>query len=238
MSISTRYPLPNDLKILELKTLDFLRTNHTVSTYYPTINSSANKYYNYIKYQNTSKIEINFEFDFDILISDELSKIFIGVLISSNQNGDSFQCITYYFAIAKGNSKPYTIIRKFHFDHVFENNDQKFPVYHLQYPGEQSPHIKEMCESKEYEKFLNPSLSEPRLCYQPMTLALILDLIFRDFKFKNNFHYIINDNNWRGIIKKNEEAVLKPFYSECNKFFNTSNSNSKFFTREYIYGLD
>ena len=236
MSISNQYPQPNDLKNLELKTLDFLRNNPKVNSCFPTVSAHADKIYKFIKYQCTTKIKINFEVDFEISISGKPSQIFVGSWISSNQKGDSFECITYYFAIADDNQQPYKLIRKFHFDHVFENNAQSLPVYHLQYPGEQSGYLKKKCETKKYEKFLNPWLSEPRLSYQPMTLALIFDLIFRDFNYKNNFNNLINDKGWMGIIRKNEELVLGPFYSNCNKYFNNSHVITDLFTREFIYG--
>jgi hypothetical protein len=77
-------------------------------------------------------------------------------------------------------------------------------------------------------------LSEPRLCCMPISLALLVNLILKEFPDEKNSK-LIERSEWRDLVKKNEELILSPFFEECRKFF-SKNENNKLFLNDFYYG--
>src|SRR5207244_3451675 len=74
----------------------------------------------------------------------------------------------------------FTILRKFHFDVAVANGKpsgrlQRHPRFHLQYCGEMVPYMARIGLSTAQLDQLHPKMSEPRIFYTPMSLALMLD---------------------------------------------------------------
>ncbi|MBE3039632.1 MAG: hypothetical protein IMZ62_12585 [Chloroflexi bacterium] len=57
-------------------------------------------------------------------------------------------------------------------------------------------------------------LSEPRLFFWPMSLALLLDAVLHDFPDMKSSNFRRTDE-WRGIVRANEGLLLGPFARKC-----------------------
>jgi hypothetical protein len=90
---------------------------------------------------------------------------------------------------------------------------------------------------------LEPSLSEPRLCCAPTTLALLTDFLLREFG-GDRVSYLTKlskDVYWRGLIRDNEELVLKPYFKACSRFFDDRKDKKdpegkQLFSQDFVYG--
>src|SRR5205807_1177151 len=61
---------------------------------------------------------------------------------------------------------------------------------------------------------LNPWLSEPRLFCSPMSLALLVDMVFHEFPDEPSRKFR-DTSEWKDLIRKQETLVLRPFYEKC-----------------------
>jgi hypothetical protein len=57
-------------------------------------------------------------------------------------------------------------------------------------------------------------LSEPRIFFWPMSLALLIDMALREFPDQDSTRFR-EDSYWRGLIRKQETLVLRPFFEKC-----------------------
>lgn len=122
--------------------------------------------------------------------------------------------ITYFFAVSE-NKK---VLRKYHFDYTNRNNPRRLPhpVFHLQLPGMLPPN---MLQSGYDVNHLDPKLSEPRILYLPMSLALVMHMAFSEFKNENT-DSIIKDGFWQGIIRTDQDALWKKYMEKCINIIN------------------
>ncbi len=168
---------------------------------------------------------------FDLKIDKTIHRFTIECQILPN-----FSIATYVLGIFNDNREENPqVIRKFHFDYAVPQEGQEpKPVYHLQYGGEPTPKIQ--YGDKENET-LNPWLSNPRISYMPMSLALLLDYVFFELKEQNeSANGIIERNEWRKLIKHNEERILKPYFSKVNEFLYGNKHRPEFLLRDFYYG--
>ena len=61
---------------------------------------------------------------------------------------------------------------------------------------------------------LNPWLSEPRISYWPMSLALLIDMALHEFPDQRSAKFRA-DSHWRGLVHQQEVLLLGPFYQKC-----------------------
>jgi hypothetical protein len=85
------------------------------------------------------------------------------------------------------------------------------------------------------DKKIQPWLSIPRMNFSPINLALLLDLIFVEFKspITNN---IVERREWRELIKANEDLMLKSYYNSINNFFTRGSHSTDNLFRDFSYG--
>ena len=136
-----------------------------------------------------------------------------------------------YVAICKkGDPKP---LRKYHFDYAPSalSHRQPHPVFHLQYAGKLPPRLRDMDID---DSHMEPWLSEPRLCYFPMSLALLINLVLKEFPDDNNVK-LTETWEWRQLVKKNEDLILRPFFKGCQTFF-SQDKRGKLFINDFYYG--
>jgi hypothetical protein len=205
-----------------------------IKKYFPQLFHDANDFLS--KHQQLiqdikKKIRKDFNFDFKsqigaILLSNKEYTVCIGASIKAKN--DDYEILSYYFMLhdcAK-------VIRKFHFDFAPEyiNKRARHPIFHLQYPGEFPIHLQNL--KLEYDHLVC-SLSEPRISFRPMSLALTLNMIFKEFQNEQTYK-VVEDSTWRELIKTNEDHLLKPYFNKCNTFF--SGSGIKLFTNDFCYG--
>ncbi|MBU1181717.1 MAG: hypothetical protein KKF00_06070 [Proteobacteria bacterium] len=141
---------------------------------------------------------------------------------------DDYGILTYYFMICDTEK----VIRKFHFDYTPENisKNVSHPVFHLQYPGDLSEHLQSLKLAHEH---LECGLSEPRIPFIPMSLALTINLLLKEFRNRET-NSAVEDRTWRALIKTNENLLLSTYFKECNRFFLVSSGDS-LFTNDFCY---
>ncbi|MEZ4945513.1 MAG: hypothetical protein R2804_08305 [Cyclobacteriaceae bacterium] len=231
MSIHSKHPKYLAFVKNELRTLNFISSNASVTNKYKNLSViSKSTYEKYSNARDNVLATHDFEFGayFDIEIEGTTRRIIVECVIKSK-----FDIATYVLAICKGTLTRNTVLRKFHFDYALPRNGDRNPkpVYHMQYGGKQSPQLGALNLSVDH---LNPWFSSPRLTFVPMNLALLIDLIFCEFRSTDTVK-IIEDPRWREHIKLNEEFLLKPYFCTLNGFLNNGHKE-KYLIRDYNYG--
>ena len=248
MRIDAGYPAPRDLKKMELDTLDKIRNISVINNKFSNLANEAQQYY--FKFKN--KLDHS-DFSFEICLEYTTPKLksraagkwrfYFGVNIVSTQievvegkGGTKKQVIhdivSYSLSICSMNKAEPYLIRRYHFDYAINGASNNHPIFHFQSPGELSPTLDREGFSIDH---MDPELSEPRLHYQPMTLALLLNLVFKEF-YTENTNKVLDDEAWRGLIYKNEKEVLKPYFTHCADYLKTHHSASKLLTKDFNYG--
>ena len=235
-------PDPEQLIGNEIKTLEFLGLNKFIFEKCNILYIDIQNQLPHLKNKEKSKKLFDFSFEscFDVRNADVEGKAYIGALISANTD-KKYERITYHISICDSSSQNGRLLKKIHFDYCDPTNviRQLQPVFHYQIPGEATLRLKKDGYDCEH---LCPSLSEPRLPYYPMSLALLLNLIFLEFPGESeDKKKLTEDGYWRSWIKKNEELLLVPYYETCMNFFKRRsdgliNNNYFLFTSDFYYG--
>ena len=106
------------------------------------------------------------------------------------------------------------ILYRIHFDVAvpgIDKNKELHPVYHVQLGGK--------TRGADYIDDEIQHWSIPRIPYFPLSLALFLEIVFREFGGKLVRDRFIKSNGWRKIVAKNERRMLGAF---VNTFRNVS----------------
>jgi hypothetical protein len=61
---------------------------------------------------------------------------------------------------------------------------------------------------------MQPWLSEPRIFFWPMSLALLVDMALHEFPDQASAKFRA-ERSWRGLVREQEALVLRPFYVKC-----------------------
>jgi hypothetical protein len=188
-------------------------------------------YYTLSKKNQINNKPFSFGTHFDLNIEKAIRRFTIECQVLPN-----FSMATYVLGIFIDNceDQPH-VIRKFHFDYAIPIKGQEAkPVYHIQYGGKATPKIQ---YGEKENEVLNPWLSNPRISYTPMSLALLLDSVFYELKEHNeSANGIIERDEWRQLIKRNEEKILKPYYKKVTDFLNGGKYKPEFLLRDFCYG--
>ncbi len=221
----------------EIKTLSFIQGNSQITSFFPAFSNAATIGYNLYKNRKppknkrkrTTQYSFNFCGHLNLDIQGKKKKIIVEVMVKPE-----FSECTYQVIILDDFYNPPTIIRKFHFDFAPNVNPvDKQPIYHLQYGGSATP---EMTKLAIDDSNVFPWLSLPRINIVPTNLALLLDLIFCEFKSEKT-NKISETPEWRGLIKNNEDLLIKCYYERINRFFSSSHK-SNFLFRDFCYGKE
>jgi hypothetical protein len=231
MELSDFYPSPRDLIKSELSVLEYLRSNPYITEKHPQVATDAEQYHARNK-GSRSGFEFNSHFDtWHAEMSSKTSaasgrgrprtnaRLFVSARIEVLRS--SFTNVTYCLAVCRirrsNPSAQLTILRKFHFDVVVNRGverHQQHPQCHLQYCGAMVPYMDEIgCRSTQLQE-MHPWLSEPRIFFWPMSLALLIDTALHEFPDQDSAKFRA-DSYWRGLVRKQENLVLRPFYSKC-----------------------
>jgi hypothetical protein len=235
MSKSSCFPSPIDFFKNEINTLERISSNPIFKKNFSQLVSDTD-YYLDRNQKSIQKIRrrasVIFNFDFQsridgITINDRPGTAHIGALMKAKK--DDYEILSYYFMLCDSEK----VIRKFHFDYTPENIEKRVPcpIFHIQYPGKLSDHLLSLNLAYDH---LECGLSEPRISFMPMSLALTINLLFKEFRNEET-HRAIEDSTWRELIKKNETDILRPYFRKCNTFFSAPPAN-KLFTNDYCYG--
>ncbi len=236
MRICDDYPKPIDLKKNEIYALKMIGANsnlRSLSDSFELFASSAYKYYESLKNpKRLFNLPIDFENGFDIFLNKIKYHIIIGVKIITKKNRTSLIYDEISYSLSIGDKTNNKLIRRFHFDYLISEQKSKQPVYHFQYPGENSPYIKTL---KLDNSHMNPEVSEPRFFYLPTTFSILLHNILIQFK-DDKVEKILETDEWRSLIRDNEKFILKKYFENCNSFFSMSSCDKKLFTSDFYYG--
>lgn len=239
MQLLEFYPPPAELISSELGVLRFLMTNTYITEMHATFAENAKRDYN----RNKSK-PIGFDFFsyFDVYHSEMPGKalkpnlrLVVAALIQLN--GDrTYSNVSYCLAVCRRKAK-FPILRKFHFDVTVTNRGgqprrQQHPVCHIQYCGEMIPGMNVMGCQDEQLKQMHPSLSEPRVFFWPMSLALLIDMALHEFPDRHSLSFR-GSSEWRGIVRKQESLVLRPFYQKCVQITGNAPGNDRILSDEF-----
>lgn len=238
-SIDVGFPLPEVLLKNENDTLKKFSEMKEFIENFPKFSSDAHHIYSFNRNTNPSG---NFAFESFIELESENSekrRVYVGALIkvSKIKQKIKYENISYYFTICRDCKERAPITRKYHFDHAFTDAEFRNPKFHLQYCGNLTPLLKNAGYVKEDLFHMEPSLSIPRIPYTPMSLALLLNLLLNEFKSRSgDFSKICYLPEWKKLIKKNEDLLLKPFFNSCSNFFNSRVDKKESLTSDFYYG--
>lgn len=243
MSLHNSYPDdPIELKRLELKTLQFLNTNQDIVQNFSNLFTDAGNHYHALKNQIEDK-DFNFYSTLEYEVNNEdLQKrilFHIGGKIESSlirkerrRKFYEYNEITYCLLLLDPSENPPKLLRKIHFDYADKSQANK-PIFHLQIPGTLTPELKNLGYTNADILHMQPWLSLPRINYYPVTVALLLNLIFLEFTSETT-HRIVENTTWRSIVRENEQAVLKRYHNCCQSFLNKADDKN-LFMNEFCY---
>lgn len=192
-------------------------------------------------YGNRGPRSSRFSFHGHFCIADDhdVRRVDIGarVILSS---GGAYEEVSYFFAISgfEGNDKH--ILRKIHFD--FEplanrHQDEAKPSLHFQIAGTLPPPMELCGYTDAHLKHLAPFYEKPRIPALPFSLAILLNIIFHEFRGNDFIRKILDDSTWRGVVNAAERAVLLPYMKECYEFI-VKSDRDELFVSHLLYGLD
>lgn len=237
MKIDEHYPPPKTLKEVELKTLLFLYEQPIFQCQFQELASTAYKAHVFIEHGNKpNNILIRFESHIDVEVESLKRRIYLGSLVDVKKDDfNKYENCSYYIAICEGCSPPAKFLRKFHFDYNLSETKCFHPIFHLQYCGKLSPSLKDIGYNQTHIEHMSPWLSVPRIPFTPISLALLLKYIFREFCDKKTNHQIAELSEWRDIIKENEQLILEPYYKTCNNFIDKNKGEANLLS-DFYYG--
>jgi hypothetical protein len=230
MDLSDFYPSPGELVKSELAVLNHLRTDQYIKETHSQFAQHASTYL----YRNRENHSPGFEFVsyFDVwhaAVSRQKQRsakqgkrtpnvrLLLAVRIKLNKR--AFSNVSYCLTVCRIRSARIIILRKFHFD-VTGGSDksarrsQRHPRSHLQYCGEMVPQMAEMgCRETQLNQ-MHPWLSEPRIFFWPMSLALLIDMALHEFPDERSKKFR-EKPEWRGLVRRQEDLVLRRFYQKC-----------------------
>lgn len=231
MKIDEGYPVPRKHKENELATLQYIKDNDIFWQSYPTLANDANQ--SFIKFQKAPSL--SFSSSLEICLDRKSGKVGVAHLGSDIvTKDDQYEQVSYSLAICSRDNE--RLLRKYHFDYALpdEKRRQPHPVFHLQYAGGLSGHL--MVQIREH-KHIDSWLSEPRLFFMPLSLALLINVVLKEFPDGNGINMrIIERREWRELIKKNEKLFLVPYFRSCHNFMNSINNVGKLLTNDFYYG--
>lgn len=248
MELSEFYPKASKLIESEIAVLNHLRNDPYIKENHSHFALNANQYYT----RNRENYLRGFEFVsyFDVYHppmqkSTGLNKkkgkqgpntrVFLGARLELEEQ--SFSNVTYCLAICRIKSARITILRKFHFDVTVagvkaSDGIQEHPRCHLQYCGEMVPEMTKMgCTEAQLEQ-MHPWLSEPRIFFWPMSLALLIDMALHEFPDQRSKKFR-SSKEWRSLVRKQESLVLRPFYQKCVDVIADKNGKNRTLADEF-----
>lgn len=217
-----------DFKRNEISTLQFICTRAFFDNDFSDL--AAALYTARDKFAGSNK-NFDFEFvsDFEMEIENKAHRIVLHAQVQGN-----YGFTTYSLGICgeKGSNE---LIRRFHFDYVHKNTGkkQKVPISHLQYGGLSG-------NGSDGKKFSTSKiehwLSEPRLNYPPINLALLLDMVFCEF-FNEKTKKIVENPEWRALIMTNEAFIFGHYYKVISDHIHLKRHNKENLVRDICYGI-
>ena len=234
MKINHNHPSFDDFKKNEVKTLQYINARGLILKDFPELLSKIQQSYNENK-GKVSKNNFNFIFHADFNMSIEGSQH--RVILGANLEGNYSLC-SYFLAVVGKGPDSAELIRKFHFDYALPpvsastKIKQPSPIYHLQYGGKPSPEITALGIN---DNKIDHWLSLPRLIYSPVNFAILLDILFCEFRTEET-HKIVENPDWRALIFNNENFLTKSYYAGIRDHMVSGGYKKENLVRDFCYG--
>ncbi len=120
------------------------------------------------------------------------------------------------------------IARRFHFDYqLFHYQTDQYgdamPESHLQYGGK----IQSESLGNDFHHGILEKLELPRIPMPPYDLSFVFDFILR--QTENPLRTLVEDAEWKNIIKEGQKIWLDNYYNKCNQFISGAEKNPTFY---------
>lgn len=236
LTIDIDYPSPKDFLSLELATLRYIKDNPVFQSYHNQFATAADLAYHQTKPAKKRLLPLSFESELNIVLdkkSDRKGQAILGADIQLNRN-HTYEKVSFSLAICENKEPKNRLVRRYHFDYAMKGSvvRQPHPVFHMQYAGELSPYLQSLNLDHSH---IDSWLSEPRLVYMPMSLALLINFVFKEFNDETN-QRIVESSDWRQLIRKNESHLLAPYFKCCHTFLQTGSDPNNLLTVDFCYG--
>lgn len=234
MRIDANFPSPYELIENELRTLAFLKDDKRLIEHHRQLADDARLCYlratpNLRKPRAARSLE--FESAIDITTEHGSAVCHIGARITSNLG--AYDELSYYMAICKMKRRKMRLLRKFHFDYTPTLiHRQPHPLFHMHYAGELSARLETLDLAHDH---MDAWLSEPRLSFTPMSIALLLNMVMNEFRSEATLRFT-GKLEWRKLLERDERLILDPYYRNLNLFL--SNHQHHLVSCEFCYGYE
>lgn len=170
----------------------------------------------------------------DIYYNNNECRVLLGAIVRKSSSKDLILSMSHCVCITEGRDLPTGILRKFHFDYVTEDEQKERtePRFHLQYGGELPQEMEGRGITNEQILSLLPEVRQPRIFFWPMTIGLLMNMIFYEFPTGDSDH-ILKESYWQNLVRQNERKILKPFYDRCASL--AGRDNAIFFDKVYVH---
>jgi hypothetical protein len=235
MRLSDFYPTPDELIKNEATTLAYLMDSPYIKERQSSFANAAAAHHREIR---ATLRYFNFNASLEMEHQGYRLLLFLGGLIE-RENKKNYRNISYCLTVCRPRNPRPTILRKFHFDITTVppggQSKQPHPISHLQYCGELFPYLKSQgCTDNQLHN-LHPWLSEPRVFFWPMSLALLLDMVFREFPNDKATNFR-SASEWRNVIRENESLLLTRFHAKCSDIVSNRLRDNKILADEFYVG--
>jgi len=228
MKIEQNYPSFIAFRENEINTLNFLNTRPILKQYETLTNTIQTSYLeNFSKAKKYPNSDFVFHCDFEMDVEGHKHIVIVGANVLYG-----FSICSYFLAVVdKENTE---LIRKFHFDFALPSisTTNKVPTFHLQYGGKMSPQLVELGFNSDK---LDHWLSLPRLNFSPINLALLLDMLFCEFRTEET-NKIVEDPDWRSLIYINEKFISCNYFENIYRHITSSAYKKETLLRDFCYG--
>lgn len=210
--INYKYPSPKELVEYDCKTLEFIQSN--MSKIDGGLTSDAKNAAGKYRYCEA----LSFESSFAYLRDNKYIEVNVGAeIVTRNGNYDK---VSYHLLLTDVNNKIY---RKFHFDYHPDAKNHGHSIFHFQYGGGLSSKLKGKYSEKDYF----PWLKEPRIPFKPMSLALLIHLLFINIE-DQEVKKVRDTPEWKSLVRNNELFLWKNFFTNCYTYIKSTRFQSLF----------
>ncbi len=251
MKLADFYPKPEELIRSEVEVLGFLRNNtYIVEKQSQFAQIATTAYERYVRdrsgFEFSSHLGVHHAEMFGRIPSSWSRRnsvpnvqLVIGAQIHLANKND-YSNVSYCLAVCRIRAKHPSILRKFHFDITVSPEDastrrQPHPTSHLQYCGKMLPCMSALgCRNEQLHQ-MHVRLSEPRIFFWPMALSLLIDMALREFPDQRSTEFR-EDSYWRGLVRKQEALLLRPFYKKCLDVIDDNKSENQTIADAFYVG--
>ncbi len=250
MDLSEFYPSSADLIRSEIAVLNYLRDNPYVKANHEQLALDARKYHDSNRESNRHNprgfvFKSYFEVRHEPMHQGSAESarpgkrkpnVRLAISARIELENEAIRDVTYSLAVCRIHPNRLTILRKFNFDVTVGKNQeaggkQQRPQCHLQYCGTLVPHG---CRQSQLDQ-MHPWLSEPRIFFWPVSLALLIDMALHEFPDVRwaNFR---ESPEWRSLVGKQEALLLRRFYEKCGEVLDDKKGSYQTLAKEfYVY---